>query len=206
MENLNEKLPYAYNAAENGEETAAVREEVISEKEKDLQECREEDLLGNEKALSDRKEETVSNTLEALSNEKGENEGGALEIDQKRSLEEEILKLKEENARQRAEFDRAIRQIHIERAVKDKLCAEGARNPEILLKLIDSSAAEIGENGDVIGIDEQISALKSNEPYLFREEKPVSMGCFRPEEAGDFSETDFSQMTYSQMIKAINNN
>lgn len=121
-------------------------------------------------------------------------------------LEAEIKRLKEENARQKSQFEAAIRQYSVERAAEDFLRSEGAKNPRLLLKLIDLSAAELDDKGMAKGLEEQLEALKRDEPYLFDEKNVTRNSCFRPEEASDFSETskpDLSQMTYSQMLKMM---
>ena len=88
----------------------------------------------------------------------------------------------------------------------ERLYGEGAKNPKLLLRLIDTSGADFDEKGSLVGIDEQIDSLKNSEGYLFGGYGAASAGCFRPEEAGDFSETskaDFSHMTYSQVLRAL---
>lgn len=125
---------------------------------------------------------------------------------EKKTLEGEIQRLKDENARQKTEFEAAIKELKIQGAVEERLHKEGARNPKLMMKLVDFSKADFDEKGALIGVDEQISSLKDSEGYLFNNDKAAYSGCFRPEEAADFSDTskaDFSLMTYSQMIKAL---
>lgn len=127
-------------------------------------------------------------------------------LSKEKTLEGEIQRLKDENVRQKAEFEAAIKGLKIQGAVEERLRNEGARNPKLMMKLVDFSKADFDEKGLLVGIDEQISSLKDREGYLFNNDKEAYTGCFRPEEAGDFSDTskaDFSLMTYSQMIKAL---
>ncbi len=130
---------------------------------------------------------------------------GVKDIDEKGSLEEEIARLKEDGVRQKKEFEAAIKELEIRSAVLERLYGEGAKNPKLLLKLIDISKVGFDDGGGIVGIDEQIGSLKSSEGYLFEERGAVGSGGFRPGESGDFSETrtDFSQMTYSEMIRAL---
>lgn len=132
-------------------------------------------------------------------------DNGEANVDETGSLEAEIVRLKEEGQRQKSEFEAAIKELKIKSAALERLYSEGAKNPKLMLKLIDISKADFGENGSLVGLDEQIDNLKNSEGYLFDGYR-AAMGCFRPEESGDFSEThktDFSLMTYSQMLRAL---
>ncbi|MDE6725520.1 MAG: phage scaffolding protein, partial [Ruminiclostridium sp.] len=62
-------------------------------------------------------------------------------------LEAEIVRLKEAVVRQKEEFEAAIGEMKVKGAVLERLYGEGAKNPKLLLKLIDVSK---------IGFDEQI--------------------------------------------------
>lgn len=120
------------------------------------------------------------------------------------SLREEVLRLREEIAARRTEYEAAIRELRIKGAVLERLYGEGAKNPLLLSRLMDTSEMDFDEKGELKGVDEQIERLKRSDGYLFG--GSVSFECFRPEEGGDFSETckeNFSDMTYSQMLRAL---
>lgn len=120
------------------------------------------------------------------------------------SLREEVLRLREEIAARRTEYEAAIRKLRIKGAVLERLYGEGAKNPLLLSRLMDTSEMDFDEKGELKGVDEQIERLKRSDGYLFG--GSVSFECFRPEEGGDFSETckeNFSDMTYSQMLRAL---
>ncbi|MBD5081556.1 MAG: hypothetical protein HDT44_07330 [Ruminococcaceae bacterium] len=139
----------------------------------------------------------------------GEEKGKSLadsEETEKRFLEKEVARLKDEVVRQKEEFDAAVEEMRVKSAVVERLYGVGAKNPGLLVKLIDCSKVGFGEDGGLVGLEEQIGALRENEGYLFEEKRlSDSLGCFRPEESGDLAETgvDFSQMTYSEMIRAL---
>lgn len=152
------------------------------------------------------KPDTEENRVEIAKDNNADEKEKAELSEKTASLEAEIKKLKEENARQKSKYEAAIKKHGTERAAEDIMRREGAKNPRLLLKLIDLSAAELDEKGEIKGLVEQLKALKRDEPYLFDNKSEKTHSCFRPEEASDFSETakpDISQMTYSQMIKLM---
>lgn len=140
---------------------------------------------------------------EANCDEVGGDDGREAE---KSLLEAEIVRLKEAAVRQKEEFEAAIMEMKVKSAVLERLYGEGAKNPKLLMRLIDISKVGFDDEGGLVGLDEQIGGLKENEGYLFVERCGADLlGCFRPEESGDLAETraDFSQMTYSEMIRAL---
>lgn len=132
------------------------------------------------------------------------NPDGGEKGEEEASLKEEVLRLKEEIAARRTEYEAAIRELRIKGAVLERLYGEGAKNPLLLSRLMDTSEMDFDEKGELKGVDEQIERLKRSDGYLFG--GSVSFECFRPEEGSDFSETckeNFSDMTYSQMLRAL---
>lgn len=132
------------------------------------------------------------------------NPDGGEKGEEEASLKEEVLRLKEEIAARRTEYEAAIRELRIKGAVLERLYGEGAKNPLLLSRLMDTSEMDFDEKGELKGVDEQIERLKRSDGYLFG--GSVSFEYFRPEEGGDFSETckeNFSDMTYSQMLRAL---
>lgn len=206
MERINKNIFDVNNTAEKSAESkAAAAEEAqaveASEMAFDVGEKSEE-------IFDNRENNNRENSNRENSN--GENSNGEKDnienSDEKSSLESEIVRLKEESLRQKSEFEAAIKELKIKSAVLERLYGEGAKNPKLLLRLIDTSGADFDEKGSLVGIDEQIDSLKNSEGYLFGGYGAASAGCFRPEEAGDFSETskaDFSHMTYSQVLRAL---
>ena len=201
MERINKNIFDVNNTAEKSAESkAAAAEEAqaveASEMAFDVGEKSEE--------IFDNRE---NNNRENCNRENSNGEKDNIEnSDEKSSLESEIVRLKEESLRQKSEFEAAIKELKIKSAVLERLYGEGAKNPKLLLRLIDTSGADFDEKGSLVGIDEQIDSLKNSEGYLFGGYGAASAGCFRPEEAGDFSETskaDFSHMTYSQVLRAL---
>jgi len=58
----------------------------------------------------------------------------------------------------------------MEQAINDELEYAGARNITAVRALIDKSKLELGEDGEIVGLVQQIEGLKKSDPYLFDEE------------------------------------
>ena len=216
MERINKNIFDVNNTAEKSAESkAAAAEEAqaveasemafdVGEKSEEIFDNRENNNRENNNRENSNRE---NNNRENSNRENSNGEKDNIEnSDEKSSLESEIVRLKEESLRQKSEFEAAIKELKIKSAVLERLYGEGAKNPKLLLRLIDTSGADFDEKGSLVGIDEQIDSLKNSEGYLFGGYGAASAGCFRPEEAGDFSETskaDFSHMTYSQVLRAL---
>lgn len=152
-------------------------------------------------------ENSQSDFIEEIKADKNENDNPA-----PNSFEEIISRLKKENAEKSKEFEAAkkeLNEIRIQNAAENLIRELRGKNPRLISKLIDFSKAYINENGELQGVEEQLSSLISSDPYLFSQSLGKgSLSCFTPEEGGDFSENgkqDFSQLTYSQMLNYLEN-
>ena len=65
-----------------------------------------------------------------------------------------------------ADKDRAIETLSKTNRVSGELRSAGARNPDVLMKMIDLDQVGIAD-GKVTGLKEQIEALRVSDPYLF---------------------------------------
>ena len=73
-----------------------------------------------------------------------------------------------------AERDRAIETIRKQGRLAVMLREAGARNPDVLMRMIDLDKVSEHE-GKVTGLDEQLKALKTSDPYLFTD-RPAPRG------------------------------
>lgn len=64
----------------------------------------------------------------------------------------------------------------MEYAVRDLVRGSGARNSDIVYRMLDTSKITEHE-GKYVGVDEQIEALKKSDPYLFGIETPPRAGA-----------------------------
>ena len=67
---------------------------------------------------------------------------------------------------QLADRDKAVERIRKESRISGRLRGIGARNPDVLLRMLDLDQIT-EEQGKLAGLEEQIQALKASDPYLF---------------------------------------
>lgn len=91
------------------------------------------------------------------------------------ALKTEISKLQETNKLAQEKYESDLNSLRINNAVDLALANAGARNAKAVKALLNLDNAKF-ENGDVVGLSEQIKALKNGEnSFLFKsEEKPAS--------------------------------
>lgn len=120
-------------------------------------------------------------------------DGGYIDKDKFNSLEVERNELKtqleEANAKlegydpqwktkaeeMRQEMEKKVQAVQYEYALKTAIEQAGARNPAVLAGALNQEALKYVD-GKIVGLDEQLRALKESDPYLFTPEKHVSSG------------------------------
>lgn len=75
-----------------------------------------------------------------------------------------------------AERDGTISSLHREAKERRMIRNAGARDEEVVLKLIDQGRVSEGEDGALIGVQEQLEELKKTSGYLFSREHPQRGG------------------------------
>lgn len=72
------------------------------------------------------------------------------------------------------------RKAAIEAAIKDKVV-----DPEVVMKLLDLEKVAFDDKGQVTGLDDQLEAMKSSKPYLWKPARPVvKPGAGEPSRTG----------------------
>jgi len=100
--------------------------------------------------------------------------------------------LAEAEARHKRELDG----VRIDFALERSLEKAGAKNVGLVKRSVDMSSVTV-EDGVVKGIDEQLSALRSSDPYLFRDRDSTSTGSphgSSPQNPDSLSDADFYRM------------
>lgn len=140
--------------------------------------------------------------LETLKNSSGDVE----------AMKEQIATLQAENKSKDEAHAAEIRQMKINSALESALISSKAKNLTAVKALIkDLDKAELLDDGSIKGLEEQITALKKSDSYLFEEAvatKPSFKG-FQPGVAKKETTTgkvDMSRMSYDELASYIENN
>jgi len=140
--------------------------------------------------------------FEALKNSSGDVE----------AMKEQIATLQAENKSKDEAHAAEIRQMKINSALESALISSKAKNLTAVKALIkDLDKAELQDDGSIKGLEEQITALKKSDSYLFEETtaaKPSFKG-FQPGVAKKETTTgkvDMSRMSYDELASYIENN
>lgn len=126
-------------------------------------------------------------------------------------LKKQLEALQQQNAEQQKAHEAELAQLRLDNAVETALAAAGAKNVKAVRSLFDVGKLKLDDEGKVDGLEEQISAVKKSDPYMFAEKEapvPVLRG-FQPGASGDLipdGKADFSQMTYSEMTAFLSQN
>nr|DAI53696.1 MAG TPA: minor structural protein [Caudoviricetes sp.] len=128
------------------------------------------------------------------------------------AMKEQIALLQAENKEKDEAHAAEIKQMKINGALESALIGSKAKNLTAVKALIkDLDKAELQDDGSIKGLEEQITALKKSDSYLFEEAaatKPSFKG-FQPgvakKEIGA-GKVDMSKMSYDELANYIENN
>ena len=118
-------------------------------------------------------------------------------------LEKRILELQEANKATREQYEAKIRDITITAAIQSKLT--DAKYPDLLLTKFDRSKLSIAEDGTVLGIDEQLTALKEQYKDLFKPDlkgrEPNNIGGTPPGVKNPWSKEHFNLTEQGRILR-----
>lgn len=120
-------------------------------------------------------------------------------------LQAQITALQEQNTQAKTDFEAQLKQKDFDIALTDALRDAKAKNPKAVKALLDVSAVTIVD-GKLQGLDEQLTALKASEDYLFTTDKlkggtPPQGGTPPP-----ITKEQFSQMGIVEKTNLFNTN
>lgn len=133
---------------------------------------------------------TVNKQLEDLKKNTGDAE----------VLKAEIQKMQDENKNKETEYANNIKKLKVDNAVELALIGAKAKNTKAVKALLNLENLEIGEDGKVKGLEDQIKNLIKDEgtAFLFEvENKPEIPRGTDP--AGKGAKKDIKDMTYTEM-------
>lgn len=85
-------------------------------------------------------------------------------------LQKQIETLQEENMTAKEDYEKELKDLQLSNAIK--LAINGKVHDEDLVTgLVDKEKVIVGEDGKIVGLDEQINSLKESKSFLFKEEK-----------------------------------
>ncbi|WP_438497157.1 phage scaffolding protein [Paenibacillus sp. IHBB 3054] len=118
--------------------------------------------ISEAKKQAEKDRDTVSGQLEDLKKSAGDNE----------TLKAEITKLQDANKTAKAEYEADLMKEKLNNAITAALNGK-VHNETHVTGLINKEKLVIGDDGKVVGLDEQIKALQTSDAYLFKtEDKP----------------------------------
>lgn len=82
------------------------------------------------------------------------------------ALKQQITTLQQENAQTKTEFEGKLQQRDFDHALDGALRDAKAKNPKAVKALLNTDAIKIVD-GQLVGLDEQLTALKTSDDYLF---------------------------------------
>ena len=134
-----------------------------------------------------------------------------IENDAYAKLKQDYDLLQEEKTKNDNGYKQQIREIKLKSGVEKALNNAGAINQKVVMPLLKEflDTAEIDENGNVNGLEEQIKQIKESEDtkFLFKDIANTIQGKV-PGETLDTpinAKPDFKNMTYEQICEAMQN-
>lgn len=118
-------------------------------------------------------------------------------------LEKTIKELQEANKATKEQYEAKIKDMTIAAAIRSKLT--DAKYPDLLLTKFDQSKLSIAEDGTVLGIDEQLTALKEQYKDLFKPDlkgrEPNNTGGTPPGVKNPWSKEHFNLTEQGRILR-----
>lgn len=87
------------------------------------------------------------------------------------ALKAQITQLQADNSKKDEEYQTQLKDVQLSNAIK--LAVAGKVHDEDLVSgLVDKSKLILGEDGKIVGLEDQITSLKTGKAFLFKEETP----------------------------------
>nr|DAT81687.1 MAG TPA: minor structural protein [Caudoviricetes sp.] len=122
-------------------------------------------------------------------------------------LQAEITKLQEANKTAKTEYEQQLAQLKLSNAIK--LAITDAQDVDLVISQLDQTKLKLGEDGKLIGLDEQLKTLRESKGFLFKTEQITTSG-FKPNQSnnstGGITKEQFAKMTYREKVDLYNSN
>ena len=132
--------------------------------------------------------------LESLSKQTGDS----------KQLADEIEKLKAANSETVTKYEQKLQQQAFDTKLSDALREAKVRNPKAVKALLEADNIKL--DGDkLLGLDDQLSALKESDAYLFASDEKPALGGRTPhiptgQPSTGLTKEDFSKMSYTERV------
>lgn len=107
---------------------------------------------------------------------------------------------------QKEDYDAKIRNLTLDGAIEKALAGAKAKHSDLLSSKIDREKLIIGEDGKVVGLDEQLSGLKESYKDLFEATVSGTTPNNNGGSAGGVTKEQFSKMGYKERVNLYNTN
>ena len=116
-------------------------------------------------------------------------------------LNGEIERLQAENKSAKEESERVIKEMRRDSGIREKLHTAQAKNIEMVMKLLDLTKVGEDKDGNLTGLDEQITALTEGEltKGWFGNQPTMPRGAEPTPGAGAPTQKKISEMSYSEL-------
>lgn len=84
----------------------------------------------------------------------------------------DVEKLKTDFAELSKKYDTDTAALKLDNTLSKMLSTCGARDADIVGKLLDRSIIKLGDDGKLVGVSEQLEKLKADKSFLFGDDKP----------------------------------
>lgn len=122
-------------------------------------------------------------------------------------LQEQITALQEQNTQAKTDFETQLQQKDFDIALNEALRDAKAKNPKAVKALLDTTTVTIVD-GKLQGLDEQLTALKTSDDYLFTTDKlkgnTPPQGGTPPTNA--LTQEEFASKSYADRMQLISEN
>lgn len=111
-------------------------------------------------------------------------------------LKKQIKDLQDANKAAKTEYGEKMKDMRLSTAIQIAIAAD-AQDVGIVSGLFDKSKLILGDDGKVTGLDEQLTALKKDKPFLFKDGKPKGKG-YEPNGGGEpLGKNPFAKETFN---------
>lgn len=166
-----------------------------------------EKLKSQNKMLS----EDVERLTSELDIAKRESTDSSLKDEKLNELNSQLESLKKQSEESNLQYQNQLRELKLNNAVDKALANARARNPKVVLPLLENflKTANFDDQGNVIDLDAQIKALSESEEtsFLFSNDSQIPQGRTPgvSNNSQQVDSLDLSKMSYEQICEVLKN-